>query len=106
MNQLAQTLAPVADVAAVDHGAHARHEPAVAPGAERLQVEVRRGERAAGQQVDLVADVGRPPGLAIGVDLVRQAGEFLERLRAIDSLDPYVSGGAHRLRTLALPARG
>src|SRR5215469_12116364 len=87
-------------IAAIDNGAYPRHEPPAAPGAKGLQVQVRSRKRAPGQQVNLVAHVRRPPCLAVGIDLVGQTGEFLERPGAVDGFDADVGGGAHGTRLL------
>src|SRR5437879_2175716 len=88
MDELSDALVPMRVVAMVDHRAHARDDAAVAAGAKRFHVQVRGKRTSPREEIDLSGDVGRPPCIALAIDLKWQPRElFLLRApsRILDS---------------------
>ena len=87
VNQLAELLVPMLDVAAIYSCTDARHDPSRTARTEGDDFEVRREQAAARQQIDLVLHVGRPPRVARAVDLERQPRELIQLFAAGRLLD-------------------
>src|SRR5271165_54542 len=87
MNQLAERLVPMFYIAAIDNRADACDDAAGPARAKGSHIEVRRKQAAVRQQIDLVLNVGRPPCVALAVNLEWQARELVELLAARWPLD-------------------
>ena len=90
---------PMFDIAAIDDCGNARDQTVRMPRAEWFELQVRGEEAAAREQIDLVLDVGRPPRVAIAVDLKRKARELLQLFATRWTLDSNVVAGHGTWRT-------
>src|SRR4029077_9466614 len=102
MDQLAEWLMPMIDIAAIDDCGNAGDQAVRMPRAEWFELQVRGEEAAAREQIDLVLHIGRPPRVAIAVDLKRKTRELLQLFATRWTLDSNVVAGHG---TLALRLR-
>ena len=93
MDQLAERLMPMFDIAAIDDCGDSRDQAVPAPRAERFEVQVRGEQAPAREQIDFVLHVGRPPRVAIAVDLKRKPRELLQLFATRWTLDSNVVAG-------------
>jgi len=84
---------PMFDIAAIDYRGNSRDQLICTPRTERFQIEVRGEQAAAREQIDLVLQVGRPPRVAIAIDLKRKARELLQLFATRWALDSNAVAG-------------